>query len=100
MASTNDYQLALRISTDLLAAIDAEVERVKSERPGARVQRSDVVREALMRAFFQHPDNSSTIIKRAPAPDDGDGHGNGHGNGHHGGHGQGNGHGNGSTSSH
>jgi Arc/MetJ-type ribon-helix-helix transcriptional regulator len=64
MASHNDYQLALRIPSDLLAAIDAEVERVKLERPGARVQRSDVVREALMRAFFHHPEKGSSIIKR------------------------------------
>lgn len=64
MASQNDYQLALRIPSELLAAIDAEVERVKAERPGARVQRSDVVREALMRAFFRHPQTMSGIVKR------------------------------------
>ena len=64
MASQNDYQLALRIPGELLAAIDAEVERVKAERPGARVQRSDVVREALMRAFFRHPQTMSGIVKR------------------------------------
>ncbi|HEY2745528.1 MAG TPA: hypothetical protein VGL86_12920 [Polyangia bacterium] len=78
MASQNDYQLALRIPSELLNAIDAEVERVKAERPGARVQRSDVVREALMRAFFSHPQTSG-IIKR----DSGEAHGNGrdHANG-------------------
>ncbi|MDB4971144.1 MAG: hypothetical protein JWN44_6833 [Myxococcales bacterium] len=75
MASSNDYQLALRVPAELIAAIDAEVERVKSERPGARVQRSDVVREALMRAFFRHPDKSSTIVKRTPVDDAG--HANG-----------------------
>jgi Arc/MetJ-type ribon-helix-helix transcriptional regulator len=64
MASQNDYQLALRIPSELLSAIDAEVERVKVERPGARVQRSDVVREALMRAFFSHPQTMSGIVKR------------------------------------
>jgi Arc/MetJ-type ribon-helix-helix transcriptional regulator len=64
MASQNDYQLALRIPSELLAAIDAEVERVKLERPGARVQRSDVVREALMRAFFKHPATMSGPVKR------------------------------------
>ncbi|HEY1584855.1 MAG TPA: hypothetical protein VGH63_04150 [Polyangia bacterium] len=68
MASQNDYQLALRIPGDLLAAIDAEVERVKTERPGARVQRSDVVREALMRAFFRHPQTMSGIVKRENDP--------------------------------
>ena len=66
MASQNDYQLALRSPAELLAAIDAEVERVKTERPGARVQRSDVVREALMRAFFRHPDTMSGPIRRDP----------------------------------
>lgn len=64
MSSPNDYQLALRIPSELLAAIDHEVERVKRERPGARVQRSDVVREALMRAFFNHPAPSSGPVRR------------------------------------
>src|SRR3954462_7196901 len=87
MASNNDYQLALRVPGDLLAAIDAEVERVKLERPGARVQRSDVVREALIRAFFHHPEKGS-IVKRgredelaAAATESGRGNGNGK---HHG----------------
>jgi Arc/MetJ-type ribon-helix-helix transcriptional regulator len=62
--SSNDYQLALRIPTDLLAAIDEEVERVKAARPGARVQRSDVVREALMRAFFDYPEAEPVAAKR------------------------------------
>ncbi|HXU74132.1 MAG TPA: hypothetical protein VN947_32780 [Polyangia bacterium] len=64
MSSTNDYQLALRIPGELLAAIDAEVDRVKQERPGARVQRSDIVREALMRAFFNHPRPVSGPVRR------------------------------------
>jgi hypothetical protein len=62
--ANQDYQLALRVPGQLLAAIDAEVERVKSERPGARVQRSDVVREALMRAFFRHPEPASPPVRR------------------------------------
>jgi hypothetical protein len=62
--SSHDHQLALRISSELLAAIDAEVERVKAERPGARVQRSDVVREALMRTFFKLPETASAPVKR------------------------------------
>jgi Arc/MetJ-type ribon-helix-helix transcriptional regulator len=77
MASQNEHQLALRIPVELLAAIDAEVERVKNERPGARVQRSDVVREALMRAFFRHPQTSSTPVKR-DAKNGGHAGGNGH----------------------
>jgi hypothetical protein len=64
MAQQNDYQLAIRIPSELLAAIDAEVERVKAERPGARVQRSDVVREVLMRAFFRHPEPASPPVRR------------------------------------
>lgn len=66
MAGANENQLALRVSAELLAAIDAEVERVKQERPGARVQRSDVVREALMRAFFNHPSSPSGPVRRDP----------------------------------
>jgi hypothetical protein len=62
--SANEHQLALRIPVELLQAIDAEVERVKRERPGARVQRSDVVREALMRAFFHHPQPDAGPQKR------------------------------------
>jgi hypothetical protein len=85
MAAQNDYQLALRIPGELLTAIDAEVERVKAERPGARVQRSDVVREALMRAFFRHPETMSGIIKRDTGGHPGaDAHGNGNGSGRNG----------------
>jgi Arc/MetJ-type ribon-helix-helix transcriptional regulator len=82
MSSPNDYQLALRIPSELLAAIDEEVERVKQERPGARVQRSDVVREALMRAFFKHPAPSSGPVRRdRSALSNGNGAANGNGNG-------------------
>ena len=84
MASQNDYQLALRIPSELLNAIDAEVERVKAQRPGARVQRSDVVREALMRAFFSHPQSMSGIIKRDNADANGDADDRANGHGHHG----------------
>jgi len=88
MASQNDYQLALRIPVELLTAIDAEVERVKTERPGARVQRSDVVREALMRAFFRHPETMSGIVKRESGEradaERGSGNGSGHGHGQNG----------------
>jgi hypothetical protein len=82
MASQNDYQLALRIPGELLAAIDAEVERVKTERPGARVQRSDVVREALMRAFFRHPQTMSGIVKRENGSDEVTAAANGSNRGH------------------
>lgn len=77
MSSPNDYQLALRIPSELLAAIDEEVERVKQERPGARVQRSDVVREALMRAFFDHLAPSSRPVRGERASSAGNGRMNG-----------------------
>jgi hypothetical protein len=76
MTSPNEHQLALRVPAELLEAIDAEVERVKRARPGARVQRSDIVREALMRAFFQHPDPPSGPLKRPHT--NGDDASNGH----------------------
>jgi Arc/MetJ-type ribon-helix-helix transcriptional regulator len=82
MSSTNDFQLALRIPSELLAAIDAEVDRVKHERPGARVQRSDVVREALMRAFFRHPRPLSGPVRRERSNGEMNGNGNGNGADH------------------
>lgn len=44
-------QLALRVDDELLAAIDAEVERLRKERAGATIHRSDVVRELCWRAL-------------------------------------------------
>lgn len=46
-----DVQFSFRIPKELDEAINAEVERLKRERPGAVVHRSDAVREALWRAL-------------------------------------------------
>jgi hypothetical protein len=46
-AAANGHQLAVRVPRALLDAIDAEVERLRAERPGSNVQRSDAVREIL-----------------------------------------------------
>jgi len=51
-ANKRSRQLAVRVSDELLAAIDAEVERLRAARAGARVQRSDAVREILFRALL------------------------------------------------
>jgi hypothetical protein len=40
-------QLGIRFSDDILAAIDAVVEREQKQRPGEKVTRSDVIRSAL-----------------------------------------------------
>jgi hypothetical protein len=46
-------QIALRVGQPLLTAIDAEVARLRRERPGANPHRSDAVREILHRALLQ-----------------------------------------------
>jgi hypothetical protein len=48
----NDHQLAIRVPAELLAAVDAEVERLRAERPGSKVQRSDAVREILYQVLI------------------------------------------------
>jgi len=45
------HQIALRVDDDLMNAIDAELERLRKERPGATIHRSDVVRELCWRAL-------------------------------------------------
>jgi len=45
-------QIALRVEEMLLSAIDAEVARLRRERPGANPHRSDAVREILYRALI------------------------------------------------
>jgi len=47
------HLVAVRVNTDMLDAIDAEVERLRRVRPGAHVQRSDALRELLHRALFK-----------------------------------------------
>lgn len=44
--------ITLRVPEELAEAIDREVVRLQTERPGAVVHRSDVVREILHRALL------------------------------------------------
>lgn len=44
--------IALRVPDDLLAAIEAERERLQKERPGRVVTRAEVVREATARQLM------------------------------------------------
>jgi hypothetical protein len=46
-------QLAIRLEEPLLARIDAYVERLKKERPGIDVNRTDAVRSLLTMALDQ-----------------------------------------------
>ncbi len=46
-----DTQIAFRADQLLIDALDKEVARLKAERPGAVVKRSDVVRELCWRAL-------------------------------------------------
>ena len=55
-------QIALRVEEILLSAIDAEVARLRRERPGANPHRSDAVREILYRALIA----SSTTHAQTP----------------------------------
>jgi hypothetical protein len=50
-------QIALRVGDALLTAIDAEVARLRHERPGATLHRSDAVREILHRTLVPRTDN-------------------------------------------
>lgn len=52
IASEPAIQVAFRASPELVAAIDAEAERLRAERPGSTVNRSDVAREILTRALL------------------------------------------------
>lgn len=64
-------QLALRVSPELLEALDREVVRLRAERPGARLQRSDVAREILARSLLTPtptPAPTSADQPTAPAP--------------------------------
>ena len=46
-----EERIGVRLPAWLLEAIDEEAERLRLERPGADVNRSDVVRELLARAL-------------------------------------------------
>ena len=43
----SDAQIAVRLPGDLLARLDEQVERLRAERPGLAITRSDAVREIL-----------------------------------------------------
>ena len=45
------HQIALRVDDELMEAIDAELERLRKDRPGATIHKSDVVRELCWRAL-------------------------------------------------
>jgi hypothetical protein len=63
----NEYQLAVRIPAELLRAIDDEVERLRLERPGAKVQRSEAVREILYQVLLADEAVASASAKRRKA---------------------------------
>lgn len=50
-ATNTGAQIALRADAALIEALDAEAERLRKERPGATIHRSDVVRELCWRAL-------------------------------------------------
>lgn len=61
-------QVSFRAPPKLLAAIDAEVERRNREDPSTRVQRSDLVRQAVWRAFLPTPITATHPVPPIPAP--------------------------------
>lgn len=44
--------IQMRISHELAAAIDREVERIQKERPGNEFKRADIIREIVGRALL------------------------------------------------
>ena len=46
-----DSHLSVRLSDELISAIDAEGERMETERPGVRLTRTDAVRVLLLEAL-------------------------------------------------
>jgi len=46
-----DSHLSVRLSDELISAIDAEGERMETERPGMRLTRTDAVRVLLLEAL-------------------------------------------------
>ena len=44
-------QLAIRVTEQLLDAIDREVERLRKRRPGIAINRSDVARDCIYRCL-------------------------------------------------
>lgn len=64
----NSAQVTFRADQKLLTALDAEVDRLRTERPGARVQRSDVVREILGRALLRGHTSADGLTHRGETP--------------------------------
>lgn len=62
-----EVQLALRVSQTLMEAIDREVERLRSERPGAKLNRSDAVREILHQVLLSDPKIAEESSRRRQA---------------------------------
>lgn len=62
--SHKEAQLALRVPEELMEAIDAEVERLRDERPGSRINRSDAVREILYQVLLSNPDVAAESARR------------------------------------
>ena len=65
--SAKEVQLALRVPEELMDAIDREVERLRAERPGGRVNRSDAVREILFQALLSKPEVALEAARRRQA---------------------------------
>ncbi|MCU1280725.1 MAG: hypothetical protein JWM53_4271 [bacterium] len=66
-AASREVQLALRVPEELMDAIDAEVDRLRAERPGGRINRSDAVREILHQVLLSNPDFAIEAAKRRRA---------------------------------
>jgi hypothetical protein len=63
-SSLKEVQLALRVPEALMEAIDGEVGRLRAERPGARINRSDAVREILFQVLLSNPEYAVESAKR------------------------------------
>jgi metal-responsive CopG/Arc/MetJ family transcriptional regulator len=48
-----EESIGLRIPTDLLERVDAELETMRQAHPGLRLTRSDIVRQLLLEALDQ-----------------------------------------------
>jgi hypothetical protein len=61
-------QLALRVSPELIEALDREVQKLRELHPGLLVQRSDVARDVLHRALLVAGLAEPTAVVGKPAP--------------------------------
>ena len=53
MPISKEHLLGVRVTAELLGAIDDEVERTRAARPGCNISRSDCVRELLWQILKQ-----------------------------------------------